>query len=47
MGQRLSVCSKLKPLGVGAAKASVNSANELHVLDPKPSDLTMARLKVG
>ena len=26
MGQRLNVCSKLKPLGGGVAKASVNSA---------------------
>jgi len=40
------VCSKLKPLGVGAAKASLNRATELHVLDPKPSDLAMGRLKV-
>lgn len=47
MGQRLSVTSKLKPVGVGAAKASVNSANELVALDPKPSDLAMSRLKVG
>ena len=47
MGQRLSVASKLKPIGVGAAKASVNSANEFAVLDPKPSDLAMVRLKVG
>ena len=47
MGQRLNVCSKLKPIGVGAAKASLNRATELHVLDPKPSDLAMVRLKVG
>ena len=46
MGQRLSVSSKLKPIGVGVAKASVNSANELDVLDPKPSDLVMSRLNV-
>ena len=46
MGQRLSVSSKLKPLGVGVAKASVNSAIELAALDPKPGDLAMARLKV-
>ena len=46
MGQRLSVASKLKPLGVGVAKASVNSANECDVLDPKPSDLAMVRMKV-
>ncbi len=47
MGQRLNFSSKLKPLGVGAAKASVNSANKFDVLDPKPSDLAMVRLKVG
>ena len=47
MGQRLNVSSKLKPIGVGVAKASVNSANEFDVLDPKPSDLAMVRLKVG
>ncbi|GAC1497414.1 MAG: hypothetical protein NVS1B13_26970 [Flavisolibacter sp.] len=54
MGQRVSVGSELKPLGVGAAKASVNSAcvawrhaTELPAEDPKPSDLAMARLKVG
>jgi hypothetical protein len=47
MGQRLSLSSKLKPIGVGAAKASLNRANELDGLDPKPSDLAMCRLKVG
>ena len=46
MGQRLSLTSKLKPLGVGAAKASLNRATELVGLDPKPSDLAMSRLKV-
>ena len=46
MGQRLSVSSKLKPIGVGAAKASLNRATELDALDPKPSDLAMGRLKV-
>ena len=47
MGQRLGVCSELKPVGVGAAKASLNRANELHASDPKPGDLAMDRLKVG
>ena len=46
MGQRVSVGSKLKPLGVGAAKASLNRATELDGLDPKASDLAMTRLKV-
>jgi hypothetical protein len=46
MGQRLGLTSKLKPLGVGVAKASVNSAIEFVGSDPKPSDLAMCRLKV-
>ncbi len=45
MGQRLSLSSKLKPLGVGVAKASLNRAHKLDELDPKPGDLAMARLK--
>ena len=45
MGQRVSLSSKLKPLGVGVAKASLNRANKFDELDPKPGDLAMARLK--
>ncbi len=47
MGQRVGVASKLKPLGVGVAKASLNRALEFAVSDPKPGDLAMGRLKVG
>ena len=47
MGQRLSVSCKLKPIGGGVAKASLNRANEYDALDPKPGDLAMARLKCG
>ena len=47
MGQRLNLTSKLKPIGVGAAKASLIRAHELHAVDPKPGDLAMGRLKVG
>ena len=47
MGHRLSLTSKLKPVGVGAAKASLNRAIEFVALDPKPGDLAMSRLKVG
>ena len=43
MGQRVSLTSKLKPLGVGAAKASLNRAIEFVGLDPKPGDLAMSR----
>ena len=46
MGQRLNLTSKLKPIGVGAAKASLNRATEFDALDPKPGDLGMTRLKV-
>ena len=46
MGQRLNLASKLKPIGVGAAKASLNRATKFVGLDPKPSDLDMSRLKV-
>ena len=47
MGQRLNLTSKLKPIGVGAAEASLNRAIKFVGLDPKPSDLAMVRLKVG
>ena len=47
MGQRVNLASELKPLGVGAAKASLNRALEFVGLDPKPGDLAMGRLKVG
>ena len=45
MGHRLGLASELKPIGEGAAKASLNRANEFVGSDPKPSDLGMARLK--
>ena len=46
MGHRLGLTCKLKPLGVGVAKASLNRATEFDELDPNPGDLGMARLKV-
>ena len=46
MGQRLSVACKLKPIGVGVAKASLNRAIKYVALDPKASDLGMGRVKV-
>jgi hypothetical protein len=45
MGQRLGLSSKLKPIGVGAAKASFKRADELDGSDPKPGDLGMSRMK--
>ena len=47
MGQRVGLTSELKPIGGGAAKASLNRAHEFDALDPKPSDLVMSRLKAG
>lgn len=46
MSQRVNLLSKLKLLSVGVAKASLNRAIKFNELDPKPSDLAMARLKV-
>ena len=45
MSQRVTLCSEVKPSGVAVAKASLNRANELHGVDPKPSDLSMDRVK--
>ena len=46
MGQRLTLCCKVKPLGGAVAKASLNRANEYHGVDPKSGDLSMDRVKV-
>ncbi len=46
MDERLSVCSKVKPIGVGAGKPSLKRAIEFVGLDPKPGDLAMSRMKV-
>ena len=46
MGQRVRLSSKLKPIGEGEAKASLNRAIQLLGVDPKPIDLAMGRLKV-
>ncbi len=45
MSPRVTVCSKVKPRGGAVAKASLNRANELYAVDPKLSDLPMARVK--
>jgi hypothetical protein len=47
MGQRLTFTGELNRIRGGAAKASPNRANESVGVDPKPSDLLMARMKVG
>ena len=38
---------EVNPGGVAVAKASPNRAIQSHALDPKRSDLSMARLKRG
>ena len=44
--RRVTVCSKVKYLRYGAeGKPSLNRANKLHAVDPKPGDLSMDRLK--
>jgi len=45
MSQRVIVSSKVKSQDGAEAKASLNRANELLAVDPKPDDLTMARMK--
>jgi len=44
MGQRVSLCSKLKPIGVGGAKASLNRAQDL---DLSKSGVTRIRPETG
>jgi hypothetical protein len=39
------VCGEVNPGGVAVAKASLNRAFESHAVDPKRSDLPMARVK--
>ena len=46
MSQRVTLCGKVKPIGVAEAKASPKRAIELQGVDPKPGDLSMARVKV-
>ena len=44
--RRVIVCSEVKYSRYEAeAKASLNWASKLHVIDPKPGDLPMDRLK--
>lgn len=39
------MCGEVNPGGGAVAKASPNRAFESHALDPKRSDLSMARVK--
>ena len=46
MVRRVMVCGEVKDLRSGAeARASLNRAKESYAIDPKPSDLSMSRLK--
>ncbi len=46
MSLRVNLCGKVKGVTPEAvAKASLNRANESQGLDPKPSELPMARVK--
>ncbi len=46
MGQRVTVSSKVKSKKDGAAaKASLKRAKKFGAVDPKPGDLSMARVK--
>ena len=41
------ICGKVKDLRSGAeAKASVNSTTKSLIIDPKPGDLSMSRMKL-
>ena len=47
MSLRVTVASKVNSFSEGAvAKASLNRATQLAVVDAKPSDLSMSRLKL-
>ena len=41
------VGGQVKPIGVAVAKASPKWASKSPDIDPKPSDLSMARMKGG
>ena len=46
MSLRVTLCGEVNSLREGAvAKASLKWAIQLHGVDPKPSDLSMARVK--
>jgi hypothetical protein len=39
------MCGEVKERSVAVAKASLNRAFQSHVVDPKPGDLSMGRVK--
>ena len=45
MSLRVTFSGEVKSLDVSEAKASLNRAQKLQGVDPKPCDLSMARLK--
>ena len=46
MNRRVTIPCKVKLKDGAAAKASLNRANEYVVVDPKPGDLPLTRVKV-
>ena len=47
MVRRVIICSEVKIFSIEAeGKPRVNSPTKLHVIDPKPGDLSMSRLKL-
>ena len=47
MNRRVTVYSEIKYVKyVIVAKASLNRACELYIVDPKPDDLSMSRMKL-
>lgn len=47
MNRRVTVYSEIKCVKhVIVAKASLNRACELYIVDPKPDDLSMSRMKL-
>ena len=47
MSLRVNLCGKVKgETPEAVAKASLNRAIQYHIVDPKPRDLSMARLKL-
>ena len=46
MSRRVTECSEVKVITTGAVgKPSLNRAIELHLVDPKPGELPMVRVK--
>ena len=47
MSLRVTVCGEVNPLWGSRSESESEQGVESHAVDPKPSDLSMARLKRG